>query len=168
MGDADRLNGEGTESELFFGRDLDEGDFVEELVLFELAFDIGQREFGGVDGNLEFAEDPWKSADVVFVAVGKDDGADVFPVLGEVGDVGYDDVDAEQLRFREHEAGINDDYVVFPADREAVHSEFAEAAEGDDFQLICLHLSGSMLTPVCVFGCGGIRSKVLQRFAEIL
>ena len=152
MGDADGLDGEGADGEFLFRRDLDERGFVEKLVLFELAFDVGQRELGGVDGHLEFAEYPGQSADVVFVAVGEDDGADVLPVLSEVGDVGHDDVDAEQFRFREHEAGVDHDNVVFPADREAVHSEFAEAAEGDDFQLICLHLSGSMLTPAWVFG----------------
>ncbi len=70
--------------------------------------------------------------------------------------------------FREHEAGVDDDDVVFPAEREAVHSEFAEAAEGDDFQLICLHLSGSMLTPVCVLGCGGVGREVVQIYAEII
>ena len=146
VGDADGLDGEGAEGELFFGRDLDELGFVEELMLFELAFDVGQGELGGVDGNLELAEDPGQSADVVLVAMGEDDGADVLPVLDEVGDVGHDDVDAQQLCFREHEAGIDDDDVVFPAEGEAVHAEFAEAAEGDDFQFICLHLSGSMLT----------------------
>ena len=146
MRDADGLDGEGAEGEFFFRRDLDERDFVEELMLFELAFDIGQGEFGGVDGNLELAEDPGKSANVVFVAMSEDDGADMFPVFSEVGDVGHDDVDAQQFRFREHEAGVNNDNVVFPADRQAVHAEFAEATEGDDFQLICLHLSGSMLT----------------------
>ncbi len=68
-------------------------------MLFELAFDVGQRELGGVDGDLELAEDPGQAADVVLVAMGEDDGADVLPVFDEVGDVGNDDVDAEQLRF---------------------------------------------------------------------
>src|ERR1700739_4280642 len=133
VGDADGLDGERAEGELFFRRNFDELDFVEELVFFELAFNISQREFGGVDGPLELAEDPGQSADVVLKAMGEDDGADVFPVLGEVGDVGHDDVDAQKFRFREHEAGVDHDNVVFPADRQAVHSEFAEAAEGDDF-----------------------------------
>ena len=168
VSDADGLDGEGAEGEFFLRRDLDERDFVEELVLFELAFDVGQRELGGVDGNLELAEDPGQSADVVFVAMGEDDGADVLPVLGEVGDVGHDDVDAEQLRFREHEAGVDDDDVVFPANCEAVHAEFAEAAEGDDFQFICLHLSGSMLTPARVHGCESVGSEVVQKYAGIL
>ena len=96
VGDADRLDGEGAEGELLLRRDLDERGFVEELVLFEFAFDVGQRELGGVDGNLELAEDPGQSADVVLVAMGEDDGANVFPVFREVGDVGHDDVDAQQ------------------------------------------------------------------------
>ena len=157
VGDADGLDGEGAEGEFLLRRDLDERGFVEQLVLFEFAFDVGQRELGGVDGNLELAEDPGQAADVVLVAVGENDGADVLLVLDEVGDVGHDDVDAQQLRFREHEAGVDDDDVVFPAEGEAVHSEFAESAEGDDFQFFCLHLSGSMLTPVWVPGravCG--------------
>jgi hypothetical protein len=83
---------------------------------------------------------------VVFVAMGEDDGADMFAVLSEIGNVGHDDVDAEEFRFREHESGIDDDDVVFPAEGEAVHAEFAEAAKGDDFKFFALHLSGSMLT----------------------
>ena len=98
VGDADRLDGERADGELLLRRDLDELGFVEQLVLFELAFDIGQRELGGVDGNFELAEDPGQSADVVLVAVGEDDGADVLLVFNQVGDVGHDDVDAEQFR----------------------------------------------------------------------
>ena len=115
-------------------------------VLFELAFDVGQGELGCVDGNLELAQNPGQAADVVLVAVGEDDGADMLPVFNEVGDVGDDDVDAEQLRLGEHEAGVDDDNVVFPAEGEAVHAEFAEAAEGNDFQFFRMHLSGLMLT----------------------
>ena len=145
MGDADGLDGEGAEGELFAGHHLDELGIVEG-VFFELAVDIGEGELGAVDGNVELGEDPGQPADMVFMTMGEDDGADVLPVLGEIGDVRHDDIDAKELRFREHEAGIDNDDVVFPADREAVHAEFAESAEGDNFQLICLHLSGSMLT----------------------
>ena len=56
-------------------------------------------------------------------------------VFNEVGDVGDDDVDAEQLRLGEHEAGVNDDNVVFPANGEAVHAELAQPAKGNNFQL---------------------------------
>ena len=72
---ANRLDGEGTDGELFLGRNLDQFRLVEQLVLFEIALDIGQRELGGVDRNLELAQHPGQSADVVLVAVGEDDGA---------------------------------------------------------------------------------------------
>jgi hypothetical protein len=52
----------------------------------------------------------------------------VLLVLDEVGDVGDDDVDAEELGLGEHEAGIDDDDVVFIAESEAVHAELAESA----------------------------------------
>ena len=61
--------------ELFLGRDLDQLGLVEQLMLFELAFDIGQRELGGVDRNLELTENPGQAADMVLVPVGQDDGA---------------------------------------------------------------------------------------------
>ena len=99
-----------------------------EGVFVELAFDVGESERGAVDGDVELGEDPGKAADVVFVAVGEDDGADVLLVLDEVGNVGDDDVDAEELGLGKHEAGIDDDDVVFIAEGEAVHAELAESA----------------------------------------
>ena len=71
---------------------------------------------------------------MVFVAVGEHDAAHVLAVLDEIGDVGDDDIDAEQFGFGEHEAGVDDDNVVAPANGHAVHAEFAEAAEGNDLQ----------------------------------
>ena len=76
---------------------------------------------------------------MVFVPVGEDDAADVLAVFDQVGDVGDDDIDAEQLGFREHEAGIDDDDVVAPANGHAVHAELAETAEGDDLQFSGWH-----------------------------
>ena len=60
-------------------------------------------------------------------------------VLDEIGDVGDDDVDAEQFGFGEHQSGIDDDDVVSPAHGHAVHAEFAEAAQGDDLQFSSWH-----------------------------
>ena len=60
-------------------------------------------------------------------------------VLDEIGDVGNDDVDAEQFGLGEHEPGIDDDNVVAPADGHAVHTELAQAAEGDDVQFSSWH-----------------------------
>ncbi len=46
---------------------------------------------------------------MVFVSVREDDAANLAAVLDEVGDVGDDDVDAQELFFGEHEAGVDDD-----------------------------------------------------------
>ena len=76
VGDADGLNGECAEGELFTGDDFDElGIF--QSVFFKLAVDVGEGELGAVDRDVELGENPGKSADVVFVTMGQDDGADV-------------------------------------------------------------------------------------------
>jgi hypothetical protein len=72
-------------------------------------------------------------------------------VFNEVGDIGNYDIHAEQFRLGEHQAGVDHDNVVFPAKGQAVHAEFAKAAEGDDFQFFRLHLS---VLEQAMVGCG--------------
>ena len=57
----------------------------------------------------------------------------------QIGNVGNHDVDAEQFGFGEHEAGVDDDDVVSPAHGHAVHTELAQAAEGDNLQFSGWH-----------------------------
>ena len=132
--DADGVNGEDAGFEALVGAHLAEVGVIEQAVLVELVFDVGEGEFGAPDRDLEFGKKPGERADVVFVAVGEDDGADALAVLDEIGDVGDDDVDAEEFGFGEHQAGIDDDNVVTPAHGHAVHAELAETAERDDLQ----------------------------------
>src|SRR5438270_958064 len=72
--------------------------------------------------------------------VGKNDCADLIAVLGEVGNVGYNDVNAEEFLFGEHQAGIDDDDVVLPSQGEAVHSELAQPSQRDYPQFVLCHL----------------------------
>ena len=132
VGDANRLDAERPDGEALAGKHLDEVGVVEEAMLFELAFDVGEGELRAVDGNFKGGEDPWQAADVILVAVREQDGSDLGAVLNEVADVGDDDIDAEQLFFREHEAGVDDEDVVSPFDRHAVHAELAETAQRDN------------------------------------
>ncbi len=67
---------------------------------------------------------------MVFVAVRQDDGFDEMAILFEIGDVGNDEVDAEQFGFGEHHAGVNDDDGVAKAKGHHVHAEFPQAAQG--------------------------------------
>ena len=69
---------------------------------------------------------------MIFVAMGQDDGADMLAVFDEVGDIGDNNIDAQQFGLGKHETGIDDDNVVCPAKCQAVHSEFAQSAQGDD------------------------------------
>jgi len=112
---------------------------VEQAMLIELVFDIGQREFRTPYWYIQFGEDPWDAADVIFMPVGEDDGANFVPVLGEVADVGDDDVHAQQFGLGKHEAGVDDNDIVAPADGHAVHTELAQAAQGDDVKFFAWH-----------------------------
>ena len=60
-------------------------------------------------------------------------------VFGQIGNVGNDDVHAQQLGFGEHQAGIDDDDVIAPAHGHAVHSELAETAQGHNMQFSSWH-----------------------------
>ncbi len=70
-----------------------------------------------------------KRANVIFVAVREHDGFDQMAILFEIGDVGNDEVDAEEFGFGEHHAGVDDDDGVAEARSHHVHSEFAETTE---------------------------------------
>ena len=59
---------------------------------------------------------------------------DVLLVFDQIGDVRNNNIHAQQLGFRKHQAGVDDNNVVFPAEGEAVHAELAQSAEGDNFQ----------------------------------
>ncbi len=137
--DLDGMDGERSELEALVGAHLAQLGVVEQAVLVEFVFDVGERELGAPDRDVEFGENPGERADVVFVAVGEDDAANTLAVLGEIGNVGDDDVDAEEFGFGEHQSGVDDDDVISPAHGHAVHAELAKAAEGDDLQFSAGH-----------------------------
>ena len=66
---------------------------------------------------------------MVFVSVRQQDRFDLVAVLGQVGDIRNNDVYAEQFFFRKHQAGVDDDDVILPAEGHAVHTELAEATQ---------------------------------------
>src|SRR5581483_8543082 len=136
------MNGEGAKAEALTSPNFVQVGIVEEFVFFELVFDVGERELGAVHRNVDFGEDPGQAADVIFVAVGEDNGANLVAVLDQVGDVGNNDVHAEQFGLREHQAGVNDDDVVTPAHGHAVHAELTQPAQRNDLQLTCRHDEG--------------------------
>src|SRR2546423_6694264 len=87
---------------------------------------------------------------MVFVAMGKDETANHAGVLLEVGEVGGDDVDAQELRFGKHHARINDDDVVTVPEHHGVHSELAQTPDGDYLELSIGHVESSTSTTAIV------------------
>ena len=113
------------------GKNFAESGGIEEAGFFEALFDEGERKARAINRNIQIAENVGEGADMIFVAVGQDNGTDVLAILLEVGDVGDDEVDAEELGFGEHHAGIDDEDIVTETKDHHVHSKFAETAEGD-------------------------------------
>src|SRR5581483_2738767 len=140
MGHADRMKGERSQPEAVAGSDLVQLHFVEQTVFFQFAFSQRERKFRAVNGDIEFAQNPWQAADVVFVAVSENDAANLIPVLQQVRDVWNNDVYAQQFRLGEHQAGVDHDDVVAPADDHAVHTELTESAERNKLELACGHV----------------------------
>ena len=60
-------------------------------------------------------------------------------ILKQVRDVGNNDVDAQQLGFGKHQAGIDHDDVIAIADGHAVHPELAHPAERNYVQFPVWH-----------------------------
>jgi len=112
---------------------------VEQVVLFKLALDQGQRELSPVHRNIQFGKNPRQTADVVLVPMSQQNRANLLAVFRQIADIGNDNVDAQQLFFGKHQSGIDDENVILPADGHAVHTELAEATQRNYLQFILCH-----------------------------
>ena len=75
VGDPNGMDGERANLEAFAGTHFVQVGIVEQAVLVELVFHVGQRELGAPDRHVQFGENPGQSADVIFVAVSQNDAA---------------------------------------------------------------------------------------------
>ena len=126
------MDRERAELESFSGTDFLQIGVIKKSVFFEFVFDVGEGEFRAIDRNVQFTENPWQGADVVFMSMSENDAAYLMTIFEQIGDIGNDDVDAEQFGFGEHQAGVDDDDVIALADGHAVHAELAHAAQRND------------------------------------
>ena len=95
-----------------------------ELVLRQPASHQPERVGRSVHRDVDPREQERKRADVIFVAVGQDDGVDRPAVVEEL-HVGDDDVDAQVLGAREHHPRVDDQTVPAVAVDHQVHPELA-------------------------------------------
>ncbi len=124
------MNGEWPDLEAIAGPNLAQLGIVQEPMLIQLVFYIGQGELRSPDRNVQFRKNPRQGADMVFMSMREHNGAYALAILHQVGNVGDNDVHTQQFGFGEHHAGVNDDDVVAPAHGHTIHAELAEAAKG--------------------------------------
>ena len=86
---------------------------VAEVVLVELGTSHGDRQPAAVHGRClaaaELAQHPRQRTEMVLVAVGDDDRLDVLGALPQVAEIGEHEIDAEHVRGREPQPGVDDD-----------------------------------------------------------
>src|ERR1700680_1558199 len=127
--DLNRVNRKRTDLESLSGGDFIQLGIVEQTVLVQLVFHVSKRELRAPDRNIQFGKNPRQRANVIFVTMSENNSTNMLAVLGQIGDVGNDNIHAEKFGFGEHEAGIDDNNVVAPAHGHTIHAELAEAAQ---------------------------------------
>ena len=109
-----------------------------QLVLVELGARHGDRELAAVghgDARLpQLAQQPRQAAEVVLVAVRDDDGLDVLDPRAQVREVGQHEVDAELLRGREAQPGVDQHDPALVLDDRHVLADLAHASQREDAQ----------------------------------
>ncbi len=102
-------------------------------VLLELRLEERERQLRAVDRAVEVPEHVRHRADVVLVPVRQHQRLDAV-ALQQRPHVRDDQIDAEQVRLGEHDAGVHEDRRVAAGDEHHVHAELAEPAERDQFE----------------------------------
>ena len=132
VADPERHDVERPDVDLVAGFERDER-VVVELVLLDLVAEQAAGQGRGVDRHArELRQDVRQRADVVLVGMGDEERLDVGAALLEIGDVGDDEVDAEHLLVREHQAAVDDDDLVAVFEDVHVLADLAHPAERDD------------------------------------
>ena len=137
--DLNRADRKGPDLETFARTDLTQIGIIEQAVLFQFVFHVGQGEFCAPNRHVQLAQNPGQGANVVFVPVSENNALYFLPVFGQVGDIRDNNIDAQKLGFRKHQAAVDDDDIVTPSYGHAVHPELAQAAEGYDVQFSSWH-----------------------------
>jgi hypothetical protein len=131
----ERRDAEDADRELVAGLDDVQRSRVEELVLLELSLDQALGQPRGVDrGSRDLGKDVRQRPGVVLVAVGQDDAAHAISALGQVRDVGDDEVDPEHVGLGEREPAVDDEDLTVDFDGGDVLADLAHPAERNDAQ----------------------------------
>ena len=107
------------------------------VVLLELELDEAQRQRRGVHGGIDGLQHIRQRADVVLVAVGDEEAAELLLVFRKIGDVRNDKVHAVHVVLGEAEAAVDDDHVLAVFQHGHVLADLIQTAERNDLQFFC-------------------------------
>src|SRR6266496_18940 len=137
---ANELDRENADSDHVSRLDAMQQHVSQKVMLIKFAFRQTQREMRCVNRNVELFQDVRQRAQMIFMAVGEDNGRDLVPILFKYIKIRNGDIDAVDTLFGKAHAGIDDDHLVAKAQQRAIHPKLADAAERDNFENV-RHLS---------------------------
>src|ERR1022692_627133 len=127
----DKLDLEWTYRQYLLRLDWIQLGFFFKLVFFQPPLYQSQREGCSVHWHADLGQEIGHRSDVVLMAVGQDQSFDLRLVLLQEGEIGHDQVHAQQFVFREHHPGVDHDDFITETDGGHVHAELAQSAQGD-------------------------------------
>jgi len=130
------FDAEGANLERLPGMHLAQHRGLRQFMFNQLGMRQRQGEGSAVDRHVNLFQQIGQAANVIFVAVRQDNGANTVAIGTHVTEVGNDNVHAEQFGVRKHDAAVNNNDVVVKLKRHHVHAEFAEATKRYCFQLM--------------------------------
>ena len=152
--DVDEFHGKAAGLDDVAGLVGDELGLGHHVMLLQLELDEAQRQRRGVDGGVDRLQNVGQGADVVLMAVGDEEAAQLLLVFRKIGNVGNDQVNAVHIVLREAEAAVHHDHILSVLQDGHVLSDLIQAAQRNNFQFICQYLTTPLLVSCYVFACG--------------
>ncbi len=109
---------------------------IQQVMLPQLHLGQAERQPCAVHGSIHVREDVGQRTDVVFVAVGEDDGPQLLPPLHHIGDIGNDDVNPQHVVLGEHETGVDEQHLFAVLDSHHVLADLAYTTQRNDPQTV--------------------------------
>ena len=137
----DGMNRERPNLDALCGPNFPQISLVEQAVLIQFVLHVSERELRAPYRDIQFRQNPGQGANVVLVPMCQHNPAHALAVFNEIRNIGNNNIDTQQFGLGKHQAGIDNDNVIAPAQGHAVHAELAQSAQGHNLQFSGWHRS---------------------------
>ena len=128
----DEFHGEAACLDQIAGLVGDQTDRVGQTVLLQLEADQTVGQGRAVDRRVGGLEDVGDGPDVILMAVGNEEAAQLLLTVDEIGDVGDDQIDAVHIVLGEAQTAVHDDHIVAVFEHGHILPDLIQPAERDD------------------------------------